>query len=207
MHRNLMFQRGSTFQKGTQTSATYGGVGYEGAVREIVSESPATLNPNLQRTAGDVIVIAVRNVGARKLLAKYAVIWSTTAGEYGKRVTNYVKTKAGRVAGIVDEFLPAGGIPVGDMGWIVVKGHSLCVNQASSIGDISIGDRLVAITATATDSQTTDPPVAAGRVQPQDTDAATTPLADQVQNVIGTALSDVLSNDASADVLVDVELW
>jgi hypothetical protein len=198
-----MFKRGRCLQNATQSSSTtYAGLGYEGATREIVSEAAATLNPNTKRTADDVIVVAVRNVAAVALAPKMAVVWSTTAGEWGKRVDGYSKARAARVAGIVDEFLPSTGIRVGDMGWIVVKGQALASNQVSSdYGNIAIGNRVSAVTHT----NSTDP-VTAGRVCLQRLTGATQPLADEVQNSIGTALSAAVSN-AGGDVLLDVDLW
>jgi hypothetical protein len=142
----------------------------------------------------------VRNVAAAALLPKRLVTFKTTA--YGLQVDGYATTTAAE-AYPVDEFLPAAGVPVNYLFWIVVDGPATVLSDLAGADNNVIGAAgvLVALTA-ATSGATT-----AGRVAPQDLTGATALLAAQVQNRLGNAVSAKTTANTNADVLMHVKRW
>jgi hypothetical protein len=84
--------------------------------------------------------------------------------------------------GVVDEFLPAGGVAVNDVFWVTVSGPTE-VAVALSGTDVAVGNRLAAITAAASTSTT------AGRVTPSPLSASTAGANDNSLGVLGRACS------------------
>lgn len=101
----------------------------------------------------------------------------------------------------LDEFLPSAGCVSNDICWAVVRGPAVCkTSLANMTADITVGDALVAVTATtaaATDATT------GGRVILIDL-AVTTAPDNSLGRVIGLAMTALLTNTTNTDVLVDV---
>lgn len=151
----------------------------------------------------------VQNKSAGNLLPKRLASLKVTgtAVEALSAVDGYSTVTAGRGFPI-DEYLPPGGVPVNGYFYIVVEGPSLVqlpLNTGDFNGDISVGNRLVALTA-ATSGATT-----AGRVAHENITGSTqaadyTFLFDQISNRIGRALSAAAATNANTgtDLLIDV---
>ena len=196
------WERGQTYYGGqTIDSNNLGGIDLEGKefVFEDIDHSVVGAKP--KRSGKRVKVRVVRNVGAAALLPKGLA--SFVAGTtYGKRVDGLARTTAAEGYPI-DEWLPAAGVPVNDLFYIVVEGPSLVLSDlaAGANNVITAGGVLVALTA-ATSGATT-----AGRVAPQDLTGATALLANQVQNRIGVALSSKTTAETNASILIEVKKW
>ncbi|NJL70214.1 MAG: hypothetical protein HC888_00775 [Candidatus Competibacteraceae bacterium] len=160
----------------------------------------ATSGSAASRTGRMVRCRLVRNVSGGNLLPKRLVQFSTDAGRYGSRVSGYATTTAQE--GVpVDEYLPAAGVPNNALFWVVVSGPALVLSDLAGGANnvITVGQRLVSLTA-ATSGATT-----AGRVAPIDLTGATTPLANQILNTIGQALTAKTTGNTNADVLVEIQ--
>ena len=102
--------------------------------------------------------IAVRNTSGITLMRRMCVIWSSTAGERGKRVTGYSNVEAEEIAGVVDDRLGTAGVRNGDMFWLMVKGPVLattCLAASAATGAFSVGVLLFAQTAASSIANTT----------------------------------------------------
>lgn len=162
------------------TSAT-DGANWVGAVKQFPDVNPTTgrVRSNRVKTC-----VAVRNTSGAALLPKRVVTFdTTTAGLAGFTETKGYSavTNAERV-GVVDEYLPAGGVASNDVYWVTVEGPTE-VAVALSGSDIAVGDRLAAITAVTVGATT------AGRVTASGVGAATTGAGDNALGVIGRACS------------------
>lgn len=138
----------------------------------------------------------VKNDSGAALLPKRLVVWKTSGSK--TLVDGYSATTACQVAGVVDEHLPAAGVPNGSWFWMVRKGPALATTDLAGGANnvIALNAYLVALTA-ATSGATT-----AGRVNTQSLAGATAVLGDQVQNAFGQALSAMTTGQTNADVLV-----
>lgn len=188
------WERGATFYNGGTIDANnYGGVNLEGKEWEI--------EDTIRGTGMYIRLRVVRNVAAIALRPKRLV--SFAAGYLGLRVNGYcdVSPEPGYP---VDELLPAAGVPVGDLFYIVVQGPALVLTDiASGAGSvINQNDPLVSLTA-ATSGATT-----AGRVRVAALTGLTgDPSRDEVLNVIGRACSAKTTAQTNADLLVIVRRW
>ena len=198
-NENPPWGRGESFYNGgTIDSNDLGGVNLEG--KEYVFED---VNPTsgVVRSGMYVRCRVVRNAAAAALLPKRLVRLQATAVLNGGRVDGYATTTAAEGYPL-DEYLPTAGLPVGDLGYIVVDGPAtLLTSIADMSADIAVGGWVVALSA-ATSGATT-----AGRVHPQVLTGATALLADQVQNRIGRAMTAKLTTGTAADILVMVGKW
>lgn len=143
----------------------------------------------------------VRNKGTLTLLAKRAVMVGATAGFVLSSIDGYgFNADPDDIQGVVDEYLPSTGCLPNDLCYIVIEGPSLCLTglAADATNVINVKDRLVALAGTSSGSTT------AGRVGTQILTGATAPLAKQIQNVLGRAMSAKTTTNTNADVLVDV---
>jgi len=184
------------------TSANYGGAEYEGTVRTFGDfDVPSGTAPKSRRTGGDVVCKLVRNVSGFALTPKRLVSWAS--GYRNKRVAGYARTTACEVAGVVDEFWPASGVPDGELFWLAVKGHHKILTSLAGNGEnvISAGDWLVALTAATTAATT------AGRASAIDLTGATSLLGTQILNRIGRAASAMTTAQTNTDVLVELDLY
>jgi hypothetical protein len=159
-----LFKRGSTYNFGTTSTLTssYGtSVGIEGHIGYFVDETVSTGGMKTKRSDRIQKCIVVRNVSGGALLPKRLVTWQ--AGYYGRRVDGYLRVTDGVPAGVVDERLPAAGVPNYDLFWLQVQGPCLVTNAASAVVDIAQGDPLTAITCA--NSTGTTGAATGGRVQ------------------------------------------
>ncbi len=207
-NENPPFPIGSTFYEGASIdTANYGGLQWEGTTWEeedwnLTMFPASTAGARQARTNRRRVLMIVRNVSGITLLPKRLVTLQK-AGTDGRfllgRVDGYATTTA-QEGFPVDEWLPATGVVNGDLFYIVIAGPATCLTDlASGAGSvITVGDVLVSLTA-ATSGATT-----AGRVAVQDITGATTPLALQLQNTLGRALSAKTTTQTNGDVLVDI---
>lgn len=202
------FGRGETFyQGGTIDSANLGGLNLEGQIRWFEDlDYSAAGGAKPQRSGRLVKCMIVRNVSAFVLNAKNLVTLQT-AGTDGRfflgRVDGRSTVDAAKCFP-VDEFLPSTGCPINDLCWIVVDGPAKVTNALTNVATnvFAVGTVVVSLTA-ATSGATS-----AGRAAAQDISGATTPLANQIQNRIGYAMSSVATSGVTnTDILVDVRTW
>lgn len=161
-------------------SSTSDGVQWVGAVKIFPDVNPTTGKIRSGRVKK---CVAVRNSSGGALLPKRLVKFSTTAGTaVFSEVSGYSATTNAEFVGVVDEFLPAGGVADKDVFWVTVDGPTE-VAAALSGSDIAAGDKLSAITAVTAGATT------AGRVTTSSVGAATTAAGDNSLGVIGYACS------------------
>lgn len=182
----LPFNRGFTYFNGATPSLT-DGLNLEGKEYWIEDKWYSSGRP--------IKLKCVRNTSGITLLPKRIVSYSLTANEFGRRVDGYTYVTAQDYAGVVDELLTAG-VPANDLFFIVVDGPTIVQRNLANYGSaIAVGDRLIALTA-ATSGATT-----AGRLGAQG--ASSTQLtSDYVQNVIGRALSAIVTSAVTVDPLI-----
>lgn len=191
---NPPFERGNTFWGPGNTPAdSTSGKQYEGAeyrFEDINYSNSANVKP--VRTELPVVCRVVRNNSSQTALAKQVV--KLMATDHGK-INGQCIVEAEGPCVVVDEHLPSGGVLQNDLCYVVVEGPALVTNS-SAASTITAGDRVVAATAATTGATT------AGRVKSQDSTGATTPLANNIQNAVGVALS--TTSTTQADVLIYV---
>lgn len=182
----MPFKRGNTYGVSDLTLATH----LEG--KEYVHED------NTYGTGLNVRVRICRNHSGAALLPKYAVKFNVTAGKGNYDVAGNADVTAEKTA-IVDEFLPAAGVPDKDLFYVVVEGPTLAKTDLAggSTNVIAVGDPLVALTAATTGATT------AGRLITGDLTGATAVLAKQIKNTFGAAMSAMTTAQTNADVLVN----
>ena len=170
------------------------------------------LSSPTQRTNHYVTARIVRNMAPFNLLPGFIVQANTlTTGGIGgvggaglcqSEAIGYCDLTAQDFLGVVDEFLPAAGVPPYDLFWCVTDGPTMCWTSlgADATNVIGLNQRVVALIA-ATSGSTT-----AGRVAPQVIiDGSTTQgvaNAAQVQNVIGRALGAATTANTNAPILI-----
>jgi len=196
--------RGQTFHSATATVAS---TSYNTLVEGrlcIHGDSDHSTAPSL-RTKEPVITRLVRNVAATVLEPKRAV---TYASDYPfKRVDGYSRTTAVEIAGIVDDQLTAV-VQIGDVFHLVVAGPCECLTGVANADTnvLSVGSRVCALTAAA--STGTGTTGVGGRLALLDTTGATTPLANQIFNQWGRALTAVATSGVTnSSVLIDLEIY
>ncbi len=194
------FERGETYNNGgTIDLVNVGGVNLEG--KEYLFEVNPPDDPTQSDTSGrSVRVKVVRNVSGVALkpgrLARFS---AASTAPYETQVDGYATVLTDRPAGVIDEFLPAAGVPANDLFYIVVSGPTKVVQGATTQSNVAIGDRLVPVAfgATAGDDL-------GGRFAKQDLTGATSPLASNIQNCFGVAA--VANNVAGASIAAIVHI-
>lgn len=165
------------------------------------STSPSNTSVKAPRSGGEVTCLLVRNSSGIALLPGRVCCWKL--GAVGREVDGYackdglIATYEAIPAGVVDEWLPAAGVPDKDLFWLVVKGPSL-VKKSLDANTLTQGEAVVVITA-ATSQATT-----AGRIKSFLQTSNSTEMANQAANRIGIALS--TSATTAANVLTYVDL-
>lgn len=154
-------------------------------------------------------VKVVRNVSGIPLLPGRIVRYDATTNNavlsgvpYETQVDGYVTSVADRPAGIVDEFLPAAGVPGNDLFYIVTDGPSLATTGNSTSPVVSIGSRIVAAAYGASAGDTLG-----GRFAAQDLSGATSALGDNILNQVGFAASAITATtvtNTKIPVIVDL---
>lgn len=207
-NENPPFAVGFTFYDGgTIDTTNYGGLEYEGTLWQEedwnLTQFPAsTVGTRQARTARRRVLMIVRNVSGIALLPKRLVSLQKggTDGRYLiGRVDGYTTTD-GQEGFPVDEYLPAAGVPNGDLFYVVVAGPATVTTDLAGAGNdvINVGDIVTALTAVTSQATT------AGRVKPQVLTGATSPLALEIMNALGRSLSAVTTANTGADLLIDV---
>ena len=184
---SLPFPRGQTFFNGGTTNTT-DGLNLEGM--EVI------VRDTTYGSGRPVRLKCVRNVSGVTLYPKYLVRYQQTGDYFGKRVDGYVQGNAADYAGVVDELVTS--VPANDLFWIVVEGPTIVKRSASNFSgsDVAVGDRMVAMTVNATTGTTSN-----GRIIPQGV-ASTALTSDYVQNVVGRALSAIVTSATTVDPLI-----
>lgn len=177
------------------SSASDGG-NWVGAVKEFTDVDPITGKVRSNRRK---VCVAVRNSSGAALLPKRVVSFSTTAGKLFSEVTGYSDVTNEEAVGVVDEYLPAGGVASNDVFWVTVNGPSE-VLAALSGTDIAAGDRLSAITAVTAGATT------AGRVTPSPLSASTAGANNNGIGVIGYAVSAGATTGSAVLALITTKL-
>jgi hypothetical protein len=160
------FARGETFYNGSPIDSTnLGGANLEGKefVFEPNSQDQGTGYPAAGDPAGRPIrVKVVRNRSGGNLKSARVARFEANGGSaspYEGAVDGYCYQATDRPAGVVDEFLPAAGVPNLDLFYIVVEGPTQVTNTHASPTTFAVGD--IVITAASGASATDD---LAGRV-------------------------------------------
>ena len=154
------FGLGQTLGVTTPNDSLYGissgsyGDNWVGAVKEFTDVNPTTGQVRSNRRK---VCIAVRNTSGAALLPKRVVrLAGTGTGLFGA-ADGYASVANEALCGVVDEFLPAGGVASNDVFWVTVDGPTE-VAVALSGSDVAVRDRLSVVTSAASNS------VTAGRV-------------------------------------------
>ena len=153
--------RGQTYLTGAgRTLASSGEMDLKLGVLKNFADRDSTSTAKVMplRSQRQVTMMFVRNVSGIALLPKRLVRWKS--GYRNRQVDGYCTADYAEAAGVVDECLPAAGVPNYDGFWIAVKGPHLCLTalEGNENNVIVMDDILSALTA-ATSQATT-----AGRV-------------------------------------------
>lgn len=163
--------------------------------------SPSNTSSKAPRSGGECMAILVRNSSGIALLPGRVCVWK--AGAIGKEVDGYtcadglIATTAAIPAGVVDEWLPSGGVADKDLFWLVVKGPSN-IKKSLDANTLTQGEAVVVITAVTSQATT------AGRIKSFLQTSNQTEMANQAVNRVGYALS--TSATTAANVLTYVDL-
>lgn len=188
---DLPFARGQTFY-GSETIVPGATAGDDLEGREFV------VKDTINGTAYPVRLKIVRNKSGFTLLPKYQLRYQATY--FGRRVDGYTNQTAQYGPLVVDEAYAQSGAPIrdGDLFYAVVEGPCAMRTSLDGLGQANIaeGARLVALTAVTSGATT------AGRVIVADYVLTQAPLANQINNAIGVAMSARTTAQTNADVLV-----
>lgn len=157
--------------------------------------TPSNTSAKAPRSGGEVTCILVRNSSGAAMLPGRMAVWKS--GAEGKEVDGYVCVDSGKVAGVVDEWLPAAGVADKDLFWLVVKGPCN-IKKSLDANALVVDDYVIAITA-ATSQATT-----AGRITSIVSTSNATNCMSQALNRVGIAMS--TSGTTGANVLTYVDL-
>lgn len=197
------FPRGETFYNGTTIDSNdLGGANLEGKeyLFEDIDLSTGSVGARPARTNQYVRCRCVRNKAAAALLPKRLVTF--VAGDWG-RVDGYADSNPEGPCFPVDEWLPAAGVPVNDLFWIVVEGPATVLTGlvADATNVINQNDPLVNLAGTTSGATT------AGRAGPAILTGATSVLANNIVNIFGRALSAKTTGNTNADCLAEITKW
>jgi hypothetical protein len=155
-NENAPFERGTTFYGGaTIDTNDLGGANLEGMEFEFEDLVNAVVgSTKTARSGHKVRCRVVRNNGSTAILPKTITCFSTpsSAATYGTKASG--ATTAGAVGFPVDELLPAGGVPVGDLFYVVVEGPALVAAPSGGHGAAIAANDALAATATKSVSAT-----------------------------------------------------
>lgn len=194
--------RGKTLLSGDNRTLSSTGQSPEGVVKYFDDVAPST-TPGVKSKRSDkqVKCVLVRNAAGVALLPKLVVKWKS--GKRGKQVDGYCNVDHEACAGVVDEHLPAAGVPANDLFWLAVEGPTLVTT--SSVGDATNVWAVDQI-ATALTAATSQGSATAGRVRPFAVTTNTTNVASIAFNRIGRAMSAKTTANTSADLLMDLNI-
>lgn len=181
---NLPFARGETWLNGAAYDSTNvptpNWLGREFVVDVNAPDGQAAGDPS----GREVRLRVVQNLSGANLKPGRLVHYTPTVSTipYGTAVDGYCFAVSDHPAGVVDEVLPAAGVPTNDFFYIVIAGPTKFTNQHASAIATAVGSKLVPA---ATGSSLTDD--LAGRVALQDLTGATATLGNNIQHVVGYA--------------------
>lgn len=204
MVRTPPFQPGHTFYNGGTIDVTnFGGVQYEGTEYEFNDELINGTPPLSNRSFRIVKRRIVRNMNlAGNMLPRRMV--AEVAGSLGGRVAGYSTTLGQNRIWPVDEWLPAAGVPIGDLFYVVTRGPCTVLDAiaADVTTPINQGDTLVALTGSTTGATTS------GRVMSTPYSAQTTGSPSQSRGIFGYSMSATTTSNTNTAVLMDFRpLW
>jgi hypothetical protein len=189
-YENPPFERGKTFYGGrTIDTSNPEGLQYEGKEYEFNDENPSSASVRSNRKVRCRIM---RNWDTAALLPKQIVKGSTVYVDSSTLKERAVGAGALDVpAGVIDEYLPAAGVPIGDLCMVVIKGPSLVTSANSGTVAVLVGTRLVT--------------AASGRAIQTDYIATSTSLSQDRDATLGHALQ--AANTNTTDFVANIELW
>lgn len=196
-------QRGKTYLTGpnrTADSTATQSKAIEG-IRKVFKDLDysSTTGVYAPRSGGETLCVLVRNASGIALLPKRVCIWKSTM--QGKQVDGYSNSDAlvphGGIAGVVDEWLPATGVPNNDYFWLAIKGPSL-VKKSLDANTLAKDEYVVNITAVTSQSTT------AGRIISYVATSNATVASNQANNRLGVAMSTSATTDANVLVYLDL---
>jgi hypothetical protein len=155
------------------------GNNWMGCVKEFTDVNPITGQVRSHRRK---VCIAVRNTSGAALLPRRVVRLAGAGTALFGAADGYASAANEALCGVVDEFLPAGGVAANDVFWVTVDGPTE-VAVALSGTDVAVRSPLSVITSAASTSNT------AGRVTVSPLSASTAGANDNGIGVIGYAAS------------------
>lgn len=215
MSRNndALWERGATYYAGrTINLSSLEGTELEGAERtfEDLTRSSAAA-PWIPRIPGRKVVCRVfRNNTGVTLLAKEVVYADPSSPN---KIIGRVNTTAKAYPVIVDENIPAGGVPAGDLFYGVVRGPALAKTiVASGVSDITVGSQVIGSTGSAATTAAAATTNECGRVAlalftaPTSVASALTFANELRLGILGTALTARTTGNTNSDILIDVNV-
>ena len=169
-----------------------------------------SVKPAQLRSGATVRCRIMRNTSGVILYPKRLVTCDTFVGTAGPKglakAPGY--TRLPNVPGVVvDEWLPAGGVPLNDLFWAVISGPTIIINQDTAGVAITVGGLVTSQTAANSTGGATILG-AGGKIQGLTyttiTTASGVTTLEGLQNAIGMALSASASSSTNASVLVNV---
>ena len=201
------FGRGQTFYDGASIdSNNLGGAQHEGKIWVFEDLDYTNSGAKPQRSNRPVKCMCVRNVGAAAMLPKRLATLKRSGLNFLGQVDGYGDITAEANAFPIDEWLPAAGVPVNDLFWIVIEGPAMCLTPIGTgefNGNIANGQNLVALTA-ATSGATTAGRVACENITGSSAATDYTFLSDQILNRIGQAISARTTGETNSAILINV---
>lgn len=195
----LPFPRGFTWYNGSAIDTTntdesgnliLGGFNIEG--KEFLVED------TVYNTGFYLKLRAVRNTGSVNLLPGQLVHLDVTGKKYGAQAAGHAAVTAEK-SYPVDELLGAAGCPPNDLCYVVVEGPAKCLTSATGpTANIAVGGVVFAQTASATATSL------AGYIDLQPATQATTTINNDIQNIVGRAMSAATTGQTNTAVLVNV---
>lgn len=150
-----------------------------------------------------IVAMLVRNSAAVALLPKKVARFKAESGLLGTSCDGYCFVVADIPAGVIDPFLPAAGVPVADLFWLIIEGEADVLTDESSTTDIAVGDRVVVLAGT--NATSADSGKVAKQIYTVPSDATNTALlANHIQNVVGRAIT--AQTEVNSAIKVHVQL-
>ena len=190
------FGRGQTYYGGAVPTAAADLIAHadlEGKTWKFEDVDYSVAGTKSVRSGKYVTCMLVRNVHSTVILPSDVVVFNVAGSgvEYLGQVKKAIPTLGQRVA-VADEFLPAAGVAVNDLFWVVIAGPTMVKTDTAGDTNISIEDYVIPGATTA------------GRVIGQDTTvAAGAATFAQIQGALGRAVKAV--NATSTLFLIDVD--
>lgn len=160
---------------------------------------PVANGADTTRSNRSLVMRLVRNTSGISLAPKRYVTWESDSE--GLNVDGYCDVTAERLAGVVDEFLPASGAPDDALFLIARKGPAMTLTPLTGNADnvINVGDLMGGLTSVTSQATTS------GRAKA--VAAVSTHVPATIKNVGGRAMSAKTTANTNADMLVDLDIY